>query len=228
MTGTPSEPSKEELKDDLAEGGQNPEPETKEEPPSDEAKEHEERPKKAKKKKAPPPERPTSKPLARGLAMLVLFGVPAALILFSGRERGGKPVTLPASTKWAVGSEQSVDITLVTQDRVNLACASTEEVAGKHCEFEAENKKSSKGGDDKVSLKPYRLAGTNDPVLIAGLWSEPALKAGLPNDRFVVRCKLKVEGKIKKPGVRWNPTEKFFDEPFDWPSGSVSGCSIVK
>lgn len=238
--GTPSEPIKDELQDDLAEeGSKAAAPEAVDEPSSDEVKEPNEpgepsaRPKKARKKKVtPPPERPQGKPLARGLAMLVLIGVPVALLLFSGRERGGGGKAaggLPNSTRWAVGSEQNIDITLVAQDRTNLVCASTEEVAGKHCEHEARDKRWSKGPtDDKVALKPYRLAGTNDPVLISGLWSEPTFKAGLPGERFTAKCKLKVEGKMKKPVVRWNPGETWYDEPFDWPTGTVSNCTITK
>jgi len=231
MTGTPSEPSKEELHDDLADGGAPRPPESQDETPSDEANDPNLTPKKTKKKKKTAADRPRPKPIARAIALIVLVGIPAALFLFSGRERGkaaggGK---LPASAGWVVGSEHDANITLVAQDKTYLACASPEELAGKHCEYEAKDKKWSKGGsaDDKMQLRPYRLAGTNDPVLISGLWSEPALKGTLPNQRFAIRCKIKVEGKLKKPTVRWNGRD-WYDEPFDWPVASVSNCAVSK
>jgi hypothetical protein len=229
MTGTPSEPSKEELHDDLSDGGATSPPDDKVEAPSDEAQEKQETHKPTKKKKKDAASRPRPKPVARGIALFVLIGIPAALLLFSRQDRG-KGGGLPASTRWAVGSEQEINITLVAQDKTNLACASPEELDGKHCEFEAKDKKWSKGGsaEDTALLKPYRLAGSNDPALIAGLWSDPALKGNLPPNRFSARCKFKVLGKLKKPAVRWFPKESWFDEPFDWPVGSVSGCSIVK
>ena len=62
-----------------------------------------------------------------------------------------------ARPKWKAGEVVDVDITLVSTDRTDLACASTEQVAGKHCAFEAANKPWSKGGsaDEKAILKPY-------------------------------------------------------------------------
>lgn len=229
MTGTPSEPSKEELRDDLAGGGEEQPPTTTDETPSEEAQDKESAPKKTKKKKKAAPERSKPKPIARVIALLVLIGIPVALIFFSGRERG-KSGGLPTSTRWSVGSEQDIHITLIAQDKTNLSCASSDELGGKHCEYEAKDKKWSKGGsnDDKSQYKPYRLVGNNDPVLIAGLWSEPALKGALPNERFSAHCKLKVEGKLKKPTVRWGPKDPWYDEPFDWPAGSVSNCTVKK
>lgn len=238
MTGTPSEPTSDKLDDDLAgSGAPSVQPEDSSSsadtssPETGEAEAPRPRPRK-RKKASPPPAAGRPKILARVIAIAILVGIPVALLVSSrggGGGRGGAG-KLPASTSWAVGSEQSIDITLVQQDKVNLACASADEVAGKHCQFEAQNKPWSKGGpgDDKVQLKPYRLAGSNDPVLVAGLWSQPALGTGLPNDRFTAKCKLKVEGKVKKPAVRWNPSDPWFDEPFDWPAGSVSDCKIVK
>jgi hypothetical protein len=228
MTGTPSEPTKEEHHDDLADGGES-NPSTTSETPSEEAHNTNDTPKKTKKKRkgSGPPSRP--KPIARIIAILVFVGIPAALLLFSGKERGGKGGGLPASTRWAAGSEQEVNITLVAQDKTLLSCSSPAEVAGLHCEYEAKDKKWSKGGpDEKSLLKPYRLAGTNDPVLVAGLWNSPALQGALPPQRFIAKCKIKVEGKLGKLAVRWNPKDSWFDEPFDWPVASVSNCTITK
>lgn len=231
MTATPGELDKKELPDDPDNGGEEQPPPTTEEASPEETQDQETSslPQKSKRKKKGAPEKNKPKPIARIIALLVLVGIPAALLLLSGKQPS-KGANLPASTRWSVGSEQEIRITLISQDKTNLSCASTEVLAGKHCEYEAKDKKWSKGGDngDKTIYKPYRLVGNNDPALIAGLWSEPALQGALPGERFSAKCKLKIEGKIKKPTVRWGPKDPWYDEPFDWPAGTVSGCSIVK
>lgn len=230
MTGTPSEPTPPEKHDDLA----TPPPA---DPPADApageappgemtTEEAAVAPRRPRKKRVTT--RPTSNAaryLPKIIAAIVLLGIPVALFLSSREPK--RAVVLPASTQWATGSVQNIDITLMATDRGNLSCASKEEVAGRHCEFKAASEKWP--ADDKQTLRPYRLAGNNDPVLAAGVWSEPAVTKGLPNDRFTLRCKYKVEGKVTKPGVRWQSSEPtFYDEPFDWPAGSVSDCAITR
>jgi len=131
-----------------------------------------------------------------------------------------------AKPKWKTGDVVDVEITLVSTDKGDLACASTEEIGGKHCAFEAANKPSPKGSaDDKTLLKPYT---TTDQVnfTAAGLWSDPALAAGkLPASRFNVKCKYKVEGTLKSLGVRWRDGEQFFPNS-EWWAGSVSNCKL--
>jgi hypothetical protein len=170
--------------------------------------------------------KPKPKPIARAIAVLVLIGIPVALLLFSGRDRGAR---VPASTRWNAGQEVDVDITLVETDRASLACASADDVGGKHCAFESSTKPWSKGdnNDDKKLLRPYYTVG-HDPFIAAGVWSEPALRGQLPKERFAVKCKYKVEGKIKKPSVRWKAEGPWYDETIEWPVGTVSGCTLAK
>ncbi len=132
-----------------------------------------------------------------------------------------------ARPKWKTGEVVDVDITLVSTDAKDLACASTELIAGKHCAFEAANKAWSKGGgtDDKSTFKPYT---TTDQVnfAAAGLWSEPALAPGkLPAARFSVKCKYKIEGTLKTLGVRWREGDQFYPNG-EWYAGSVSDCKL--
>ncbi len=247
MTGTPSEPTSDKLDDDLAETGA-PRAETAEDSSASDRSladsdsrdsgdnaDAPARPRRKKKRSSAAPPATKPRPIARFLAIAVLLGIPIALVASSylgnrGRGAGGGN-KLPSSTGWASGSEQSIDVTLVPQDRTNLACASASEVAGHHCQFEAQNKPWAKTpiGDEKVQYKPYRLAGTNDPVLIAGLWSDPGMSRGpLPTERFTAKCKFKVEGKVDKLSVRWNPADPWYEEPFAWPSGTVSNCTITR
>jgi hypothetical protein len=205
-----------------------------EDAPSDEAKDSAspapKRKKKKKKAASSPPVEPAQEPAKRAppsTGMLVVGGLLVAALVGGGvyllRRQGG------SQGKWSVGQEADVEITIVPADSKNLACASADEIAGRHCAFEAQNKPWSKStdADDKKILKPYT---TTDRVQLAaaGLWSEPALSGGkLPAGRFSVKCKFKVEGNLKKPSIRWAAAGPWSDSPRDWYAGAVSGCVLV-
>src|SRR5262249_30097501 len=89
-----------------------------------------------------------------GKSVRLSFGIVAGLGAgFAVLGRDPEPQARP---KWKVGDTVDVDVTLVKEDRQDLACASADEVAGKHCGFEAANKPWTKGAstEDKV-LRPY-------------------------------------------------------------------------
>jgi hypothetical protein len=156
------------------------------------------------------------------LFLIILGGLGAAFFLLSPQDGASVP-----APKWNTGQTVDVEITLVHTDAKDLACASTEEIAGRKCEFETQAKPRPKAeGDeaDRKLLKPYT---TTDRVqfLAAGIWSDPGLKGKLPASRFSVKCKYTVEGKIKKPGIRWSTD--WYDPGGDWYAGVVSGCALV-
>ena len=130
---------------------------------------------------------------------------------------------------WAVGQQVPVEITLVAADKTNLACASDQKLAGKHCEFEAPTKKWSKGGgtDDKSVLRPYTTTDRKN-LLAAGIWSEPALSGTLPTSRFSVKCTFVIEGMVSKPHARWEANGQWLPIDGDWYAGTVKDCSLVK
>lgn len=175
---------------------------------------------------------PTKKKGSLGTSMVlfvIVVGGLAAGFAILGREGGGGPG--PAAPKWTVGQEVDVEITLVKTDRRDLGCASPEEVGGRHCAFESKEKrwsKPDKPDDKKAVLQPYTT--TNGVQFVAaGLWSDPALEteAKLPATRFTVKCKFKVEGKLKKPAIRWHSDDPWADRTEDWYSGAVNGCSVT-
>ena len=189
------------------------------------------KPKKKKKKKPATTQAEPPAPAAKAppsTALLVVGGIVIAALVGGGvyllRRQGG------SHGKWSVGDTVDVELTVLAADAKNLACASAEEIAGRHCAFEAQSKPWSKGGDaadDKKVLKPYT---TTDRVQLtaAGLWSDPALTGGkLPATRFSVKCKYKVEGNLPKPSVRWQATGTWNESPRDWYAGVLSGCSLV-
>lgn len=173
--------------------------------------------------KAPAP--PPSAGLGKSVSLFIgVVGGISLLMLLLGGERG---VAGPAAPQWKEGDSVDVDVTLVSTDRQELACASGTELKGLHCGFESQGKRWSKSdpNDDKKTLRPYSTTnGIN--FLGAGLWTDPGLADGkLPTTRFAVKCKLNVAGKMPRADVRWREGESF-NSVTDWFAGSVSDCKL--
>jgi hypothetical protein len=156
------------------------------------------------------------------LFVVIIGGLGAAFAML-GREDTSPP-------KWNVGQTLDLDVTLVPSDARNLACATPEEIAGRHCAFEAAGKPWSKGDstDDKMVLRPYTTTN-NIQLFAAGLWSDPGMgAAALPKDdaRFTARCKYKVEGSIKKAQVRWKANDAWYDWNDVRYTGTLSDCKV--
>ena len=179
----------------------------------------------AKKEPAKTPAPPPSAGLGKSVSLFIgVVGGISLLMLLLGGERG---VAGPAAPQWKEGDTVEVDVTLVSTDRQELACASGTELKGLHCGFESQGKRWSKGdpNDDKKTLRPYSTTnGIN--FLGAGLWTDPGLTEGkLPTTRFAVKCKLNVAGKMPRADVRWREGESF-NSVSDWFTGSVSDCKL--
>jgi hypothetical protein len=162
---------------------------------------------------------------SRNMILFVLaLGAIGAAFAYLGQETQQGPAPAP---KWQVNQTVDVELTLVASDSTDLACAASNEVAGKHCQFESQAKAwPSATADDKLVLKPYTTTNGIE-LAAAGLWSEAALTpAKLPKTRFSVKCKYKVEGKLTTPSVRWKSDGPWFTAKSDWYAGSVSGCTL--
>jgi hypothetical protein len=156
---------------------------------------------------------------------LVVFAALSAgfwvLSTFDSPFGGGGP-------KWREGQKVTVDVTLDPKDDQKLACASSVEVKGRACEFESKTKRRDGKREDAQLLRPYTTTdGTQ--FLAAGLWSQPDLKTDKrPDARFTVKCTMLIEGKVKSPAVRWDPTSAWIDKPGDFFTANVESCSLVK
>src|SRR5512132_358439 len=157
------------------------------------------------------------------LFVVIVAGLAAAFALL-----GQESSTGPAAPKWKVGESPDLELTLVADDKKNLACATPDEIGGAHCAFEDKTKPWSKGdsADDKKLLKPYTTVD-HVQVLASGVWSDPALTGTLPTTRFSVKCKYKVEGKMKAASIRWASDGPWYDSK-DLYTGSISGCKLVQ
>jgi len=166
---------------------------------------------------------PASKPSRLAFWGLVIFvgAVVIGTAVYLMVRRSGKP-------QWTIGTEVPVELTLVATDKANLACAATEEVAGKRCAFEAPKKPSAQGPkkDEQALLKPYTTTDRRN-LLAAGLWSEPALAGALPAGRFNVKCTFVVEGQMKQLAVRWAATGPWNESLQNWFTGTVKNCTLV-
>lgn len=133
-----------------------------------------------------------------------------------------------AGGAWKVGDMVDVEITLVGADAQNLACASTEQVGGSSCAFEQEDRPKAGGRppSDPTLLMPYTTTDRRE-LLASGLWQQPALQGQLPQDRFSVRCKFKVEGHLPAVKVRWSTAGPWHEAKAPWPAGPVSECTRV-
>jgi hypothetical protein len=157
------------------------------------------------------------------LFVIIVAGLAGAFALL-----GQESTTGPAAPKWKTGDSADLELTLVADDKKNLACSSPDEIGGAHCAFEAQGKPWSKGdsADDKKLLKPYTTVD-HVQILASGVWSDPALGGALPATRFSVKCKLKVDGKMKAASIRWASDGPWYDSK-DLYAGSISGCKLVQ
>lgn len=127
---------------------------------------------------------------------------------------------------WKLNSTKMIEITLIPEDKVNLACASDANVHGLHCGYNAHQQKVPGEVDtDPQLLQPYNTVA-NELFLGAGLWTNPVLKGQLPGQRFTVMCNYKVLGAAKNVALRWGLKAAFDPLKNSVAVGSLSDCVI--
>jgi hypothetical protein len=133
-----------------------------------------------------------------------------------------------ATDTWRLGGTRMVELTLVKEDLQNLSCASDQIRDGLHCgyhgDLSADGLASAKSPQ---VLQPYNTA-RNELLLGAGLWSSPAMKDGLPADRFTVICNYHVVGVMKAVSLRWSPTGTFSPVTQSVTVGTLTECVLPR
>lgn len=127
---------------------------------------------------------------------------------------------------WKLNSTKMIEITVVAEDRVNLACSSDITIGGVHCGYR--NNRQQWGGEpknDSQVLQPFNTVA-NELFLGAGLWTSPALPKQLPGTRFTVMCNYKVLGAAKSVSLRWAPKGSFDPLKSSVAVGALSDCVI--
>ena len=128
---------------------------------------------------------------------------------------------------WHRGANNFIEITLVRQDRDNLACAADAAIGGVHCGFGADRQPHhlNAGIDDPQVLRPYSTVN-NELFLGAGLWNAPALRGELPAHRFTVFCDYEIVGALRTVALRWTPAGDFAPLDRSVPAGILRDCAI--
>jgi hypothetical protein len=154
---------------------------------------------------------------------LIAFGV--WVVLGSSRYRE----EYSASTQgWRVGSTRVVELTVIGDDKRNLACASKHAVAGLRCGYDHDQVPvKSLSADQPEMLQPYVTTG-GDLLLGAGLWTSPDVKHDLPPSRFTVVCNYTIKGVSKSARIRFDPNAPFNAMGKTVTVGTLSECLVPR
>jgi hypothetical protein len=157
------------------------------------------------------------------LAVMLIVPFTVARFLSNEAPRGTD------QSKWQVGGEADVRITLITADFNLLQCAAEQAINGKHCAFKTETDPwptdpAAPIDDNKASLiQPFRTYPDNKLILVAGLWADPTMALRLHREpstgvradklaRFVANCRMRFSGKLETPKLRWQPGQPWQNE----------------
>jgi len=154
---------------------------------------------------------------------LIVFGV---WVVSAGKRYREEYAQGQGTEGWSVGSTQSVQLTLVREDKNNLACASDQVVAGLRCAYRSDRSAAGASGpDDPQILQPYNTVGS-ELLLGAGLWLASDLKKPLPATRFTVMCNYHIQGVAKSAAIRFDPAAPFVAAGKSLTAGTLSDCTL--
>ncbi len=127
---------------------------------------------------------------------------------------------------WRVGGKHMVELTLVREDRTNLACAADATAAGVRCEFGSNRKPRAQAVDEAHRLSPYKTM-SGALLLGAGLWTAKDLE-NAPRGRFTAVCNFHLQGVTRSASVRWQKQGQFSRVQETVPFGSLESCVIPR
>lgn len=127
---------------------------------------------------------------------------------------------------WHLGATRMIEITLIREDKKNLACASDKTFGNVHCGYHANSQpKGTTPESDPNVLQPFNTV-KNELFLAAGLWQSPILREPLPKERFTVVCNYHVLGVLKAVSLRWSATGNFSPVDQSVAAGNLTDCAI--
>jgi hypothetical protein len=174
------------------------------------------------------PEPDEREPLPRNVLLYTVFslmciGIGLWLVLAWS---GYKEKYTQQTEGWHLGSTKMLEITLIKDDKKNLACASDKSFGEVHCGYHLDGTPWGPGPDqDAHTLQPFNTI-KNELFLSAGLWQAPVLRGELPKDRFTVVCNYKVVGVLKAVSLRWSQTGSFNPVDQSVAVGTLEDCVI--
>lgn len=126
---------------------------------------------------------------------------------------------------WHLGGTKMIEVTLIRDDKKNLACASEKIFGTIHCGFHSNGFPWSSPEADPNVLQPFNTV-KNELFLASGLWQAPILQGTLPAERFTVVCNYHVVGVLKAVSLRWSPTGSFTPVDQSVAVGNLTDCVI--
>ena len=157
--------------------------------------------------------------------VLIVFGV---WVVSAGKRYREEYAQGQGTEGWGVGSTQRVELTVVRDDRRNLACASDQVIAGLRCAYGRDTREVAPSAPDNPQiLQPYNTVGS-ELLLGAGLWTSPQLTKPLPAARFTVVCNYHIEGVAKSAAIRFDPAAPFSPVGRTVVAGALSECALPR
>jgi hypothetical protein len=127
---------------------------------------------------------------------------------------------------WHLGATRMIEVTLIREDKKNLACASDRGFDGIHCAFHADSLPWGPGPEHDINaMQPYNTV-KNELFLASGLWFAPVLQGELPISRFTVVCNYHVKGVLKNVSLRWSSAGTFSPVDQSVAVGALTDCVI--
>jgi hypothetical protein len=154
--------------------------------------------------------------------LLIAFGV---LIVLGGQRYREE---YAAASQWRVGTSRVVEVTIVREDKTNLACASEHTIAGLRCGYGRDKERiGSLSADNPAMLQPYSTL-QGELLLGAGLWTAPDLKQALPVGRFSAVCNYNIKGVMKSARIRFDPKSPFNPMGKTATVGTLTDCVVPR
>ncbi|HEX3694544.1 MAG TPA: hypothetical protein VH374_04060 [Polyangia bacterium] len=156
---------------------------------------------------------------------LIVFGL---WVVSAGKRYREEYARGQGTEGWIVGTTQAVELTLVREDKHNLACASDQVIAGLHCAYRRDARQAGPSApEDPHILQPYNTVGS-ELLLGAGLWTAADLKKPLPAARFTVACNYHIEGVAKSASIRFDAAAPFAPAGKTVTVGTLSDCALPR
>ena len=128
---------------------------------------------------------------------------------------------------WSVGSTQAVQLTLVREDKTNLACASDQVIAGLHSPIVATGTRPALPAPETPDPSAVQHRGERAPAGRRPL-DRRRLKKPLPAARFTVVCNYHIEGVAKSAAIRFDPAAPFVPAGRSLTAGTLSDCTLPR
>ena len=126
---------------------------------------------------------------------------------------------------WHLGSTKMIEMTLVREDKKNLACASDKSFGRVHCGYHANSQPWASPETDPNVLQPFNTV-KNELFLAAGLWESPILEGTLPASDSPWCATTMSSGCSRTVSLRWSATGNFGPVDQSVAVGNLTDCVI--